>query len=477
VKRHLKWLTLAAVPLLAAAGYGVNTHRYWFPAGQSQFDRDTVNQRPYLAAHPAKGSAVELNSAGALHYLYDDFASYAGVNSKLIDSMDVPPPGLGTDEDAIEGKRATAGTLSNHDGQPIILHTTLPRPVDLARWAHDGYLTLWLKIADGAGISGVSITLGDAKGATRRTAVLPNLQTSYPNFPNANDPFVDLAYPEPTHAAEWTDFRLTPGWNLLPWRMDQATDEATVDLARITWYDITLATTPALNRQPMSVDDLRVSDGLQLARNAVGGAWAPPLGMPQYGVFDVDRISPTSSALRLLNVRQTQYPSNGDHGRLLSRQGAPLNFAMRARFSLNQRGSTNNTWLRLLYDFDPDYDPGHDWFGSYLSFDYHKFGLQTVIPVERFAVQAQEPADTTGKGSYRTDLSTSNGVVYEYQVTVRGQRATATVYEVHGGRLYQRASVSYTFTRARYADKRYPIGIEITGNVQATIYAVELMEL
>ena len=310
-----------------------------------------------------------------------------------------------------------------------------------------------------------------------RTAVLPNLQTQFPNLPNSNDPFVDLAYPEPTHAAEWTDFRITPGWNLLPWRMDQVTDEPTVDLGRITWYDITLQTTAALRRQSISLDDLRISDGLQQAHNSVGGAWTPPLGMPQFGVFDVDRTASGSSALRLLNVRHTQYPTNGDHGRLLSRQGAPMSFAMRTRFSLNQRGSTDNTWLRLLYDFDPDYDPGHDWFGSYWSFDYHKFGLQTVIPVERFAVQAQEPAETTSKGGYRTDLSPSNGVVYEYQVTVRGQRATATVYEVHEGRLFQRASVHYTFTRARYTDKRYPIGIEITGNVQATIYAVELMEL
>jgi hypothetical protein len=119
-----------------------------------------------------------------------------------------------------------------------------------------------------------------------------------------------------------------------------------------------------------------------------------PHGRPQYGVFEVDSVNGDGTA-RLVNVRQTQYLSNGDHVRMISKALSPENFILRARFTVEdlaaEEDTTVNTWIRLAYDFDPTWDPGHDWFGFYASFEWKRIGLLTVRPVERFYLQDQEP--------------------------------------------------------------------------------------
>jgi hypothetical protein len=494
LRRRLPWravAVVAAVALVAAGAAAIRERRSLLPVGRSQFAADTAAVSGSAAAYRARGTTVVANADGTAHYLNETFDGYGGVNSLLVDGMEtakrlrqtggsgqpVPNP------DAMEGRRSAAVRLAE-GGTPVTVRGELPHPVDLSRWT-DGYATMWMRVADRAGISGVTVTLGDTAGATRRLALLPNLQTDYPNFPTINDPFPDLRYPEPTYAAEWTDYQLVRGWNLLLWRMGQGTTQSgpEFNLGAVAWYEISIATTGALSDQRLLLDDLRVADGLQSAANPVGGAWHPPLGMPQYGVFDVSPVGSATSgdyALHLLNVRQSQYPSNGDHGRMLSAYGTPMNFAFRTRFSLDRLGkggSLDNTWLRVLYDFDPDYDPGHDWYGGYLSLDYQRAGLLTVIPLERFSTQAQEPKQTGRITSYRKAFEPEAGAVYEYDMTVRGQRTTVTIYQVRGGRLYRMVDVAYTFDRPRRTDKRFPFGLEITGNVNATIYSVELVEL
>ncbi|MBN1171936.1 MAG: hypothetical protein JXA67_07160, partial [Micromonosporaceae bacterium] len=475
------------------------THRHAFiPVDESQFTRDTAAVRPVVSERRARGSTIVPNPDGTVRYLYEDFDEYGDVNSRLIDGMEQPANrrligGGGTlsrNSDAIQGQRSLAVRLET-GGTPVVLHTDLPAPVDLSRWTA-GYLTAWLRVTGRKGIGEISIVLGDDAGRTRQIAPLPNLQSDYPNHPRDNDPFPDLTYPETTHAAEWTDFQVVPGWNYLPWRLDTGST-ASPDFAasRVSWYEITIATTGALKSQTVLLDNLRIQDGLQKAANPLAGNWHAPLGMPQYGVLDIDRTGSglTGSGqtgagqtgdwvLNLRNVRQRQYPSNGDHGRILSKWGTPVNFAFRTRLTLNRLGSdTNNTWLRVFYDFEPDYDPGHDWFGGYCSLDYDIAGVLTVIPLERFSSQGQEPEQTKDYSQYRKPFEAQEHAVYEYDLTVRGQRIDVTIYEVRKDKLYQRIHLEHTFDRQRRTDRRYPFGLEITGNVTATVSSMELVQL
>jgi len=247
-------------------------------------------------------------------------------------------------------------------------------------------------------------------------------------------------------------------------------------MAHIQSASLVLSTTTQLKKQNIALNNLRMVDGLQKTSNEVAGNWYPPLEAPQYGVYDVNKNG-NQSSLKLLNVRQEQYPSNGDHGRLLSAGGTPLNFASKVRFSANDlTNGTNNTWVRFQYDFDPSYDPGHDWFGSYISLDYHKVGLLTVIPLQRFTIQTQEPLDSHTDGTYRKSFTPKQNQQYELDTTVHGQTNTTTLYIVKGSKLKALATLHYTFKRPRET-QRNPIAVEVTGNVKATINDIEVVQL
>jgi hypothetical protein len=224
------------------------------------------------------------------------------------------------------------------------------------------------------------------------------------------------------------------------------------------------------------LNDLRIQDGLQGADDELAGNWYPPLEAPQYGIYDVNQ-NKSGASVKLLNVRQSQYPSNGDHGRLLSKGDTPINFAMKVRFAANNLSSDkNNTYLRFLYDFDPSYDPGHDWFGTYMSLNYKKIGLLTVKPRVRFTVQTQEPLNSKIDTGYRHPFTIRQDQVYEMDVTVRDQHNVTTVYAVHGSRLKKIVTLTYDFKRPR-EQKRNPLGFEVTGNAKATLYNVQVVQL
>jgi hypothetical protein len=477
---------LVVVALLALGG--VLAYRHYggyIAASDSQFSRDTAPKSQLIAGEESAGKKSVINSDGTIKYLNDDFRGYEGVNQQAVTLFDstkgVSARGangpISLDHDSYQGNASVAVPITSNQAHQVTVTQKLASPADLSHWASRGYATAWLKLQDRTGISGVSLRLVDAQGNYRQYSALPNLQTNYPNTIE-NDPFPDLALPDAGETANWTDFWLNKGWNYLPWRADSGhyTDHGWVDMGSISSVQVIFTTTSQLKPQTISLNDLRMVDGLQQNDNEVGGNWYPPLAAPQYGVYDVTQKG-SQASLKLLNIRQSQYPSNGDHGRLLSKDGTPLNFAMKVRFSANNlSGDTNDTYLRFLYDFDPSYDPGHDYFGAYMSLDYKKIGLLTVIPVQRFTVQTQEPLNNNVNASYRQNFKPKQNQLYELDMTVRGQHNVTTVYAVKGNRLKQVATLQYTFHRPR-EKQRNPIGFEVTGNAKATLYDVELLQL
>jgi hypothetical protein len=142
----------------------------------------------------------------------------------------------------------------------------------------------------------------------------------------------------------------------------------------------------------------------------------------------------------------------------------------------NQINERNNTYFRVTYDFEPDWDPGHDWFGAYISLEYNKFGLNAVWPITRNILQDQEPKK--GDATTTNDFAPLNNVEYEMDLVVEGQQTSATIYEVNGNCLMPQASVGYVFHHPRHGtDLRYPIAIESTGNMRSIIHEFEMISL
>jgi len=367
---------------------------------------------------------------------------------------------------------------------------------------------MWIKVPDPRGIDSIRIAVKDDSGNTRSYVPLENVHSSNPNT-FSNDPdYPDLVYPEGDPARDmWVDFVPGPGWNYLLWRTDQYQDDGyKVDMSRINEIDIILDLNESVTGQNIIFDDLRIQDGLQKSSNPTGGMWYPPHGRPQYGVYDIDRSRDgVNYELRLLNVRNTQYPSNGDHARMITSAPVPIDFTMRVKFTLTQlgheddsltipspfpawtpaewreipiyEGLRNNTYFRVTYDFEPSWDPGHDWFGAYVSLQYNRFGLVSVWPIERNVLQDQEPK--AGAGTASTEFVPHSDVQYEMHLLAKGQFLSATIYEVKGdGCLERKAGMSYTFDHPRYgSDKRYPLAIESTGNMRTIIHEVEMVSL
>jgi hypothetical protein len=134
----------------------------------------------------------------------------------------------------------------------------------------------------------------------------------------------------------------------------------------------------------------------------------------------------------------------------------------------------HNTYVRLQWDFDNEYDPGHDWSGIYSSLEYGYLGLRRVYPIERYFVQGSEPDGNAHEG--RTRFRPAAGRTYEFNVKVEGQRAQVVVYEIRGARCRRVARLDHTFRKPRQ-EKRYPIAVETTGNIQIELHSVEVVSL
>ncbi|MCK5061424.1 hypothetical protein KAR28_02650 [Candidatus Parcubacteria bacterium] len=463
---------------------------YWgtfFCIKGSQFHKDSILKKDIVT----KQQTI-INPSGTIYYFRDNFSTYVE-NSKSLESFEkLNNIEYADDTDSLAlSKNSYNGNYSllikvneetSKNNKNITIEKNFDQPIDLSRWSDFGFFTAWLDIEDRKGLLGIKLVIGDSNNDHREFKELPNLQLDVPDSFDNDDVFPNIEYPErESPVDEWTDFNLRQGWNFLLWRSEKGyfKDSGILDMSKISWFKIIFRISNEFREQEILIDDFRVQDGLQKQKNALNGVWYPPHGRPQYGIFDVDKYSGENYKLKLLNVRQTQYPSNGDHGRMILRHKTPLNFTMRTRFMLTNYNKTNNvnTWFRMMYDFDPVWDPGHDWFGVYISFEWKKFGLITVKPIERFFIQEQEPKKENIFES-SINFNPRENILYELHLTVIGQKAKATIYEVRNDNLIIKGEVEYEFTRLRHkSDKRYPFALEITGDVKTIINEVEIIEL
>lgn len=482
--------------------------------GSTLFDQFSNEMIMNAQVRSFSSSVVYVDGAGNIAYLYDDFDEYAN-SQYVIDGFENPETwqvngnqGMLELSAAHYSGSAAATLQSTIEGERIILGKTGNNIVhDLDRWAEKGYITMWLKVIDPDRIDSISLTLEDGQGNRRNYAPIENVHSSSPNTFKNDQEYPDLVYPEgdPTRDL-WADFVIAEGWNYILWRADMYHDEGAINMSSISGVYLTLATNTSVKGGEVTFDDLRIQDGLQKMSNPTNGMWYPPHGRPQYGVYDIDRSKDGSgSELRLLNVRNSQYPSNGDHARMISSAPVPADFVTRVKFSLTQLGEEdktlrlpspfpawtpselrdipitdglrNNTYFRITYDFEPSWDPGHEWFGAYLSLQYDRFGLASVWPIERNVLQDQEPK--AGARTAATEFTPHSDVEYEMHLLVKGQFVSATIYEVSGTDCLERkAGMSYTFEHPRHgADKRYPIAIESTGSMRTIIHEVEIASL
>lgn len=453
----------------------------YFCEARSQFSKDSG-----FPDAPANDQ-LEVNKDKTIKYLYENFNGYFGVYSKSIDGFanldNLKISGTQNFKHVAESRDTDGGLeiVIGPNGQKSIVVNRKINQVDLSRWSSSGYITAWIKIQNRKGIEAVGLKIGDDLGNTRTFNELPNLQINYPNNFDQDDVYPELKYPYvDSSSTEWTDFWLNKGWNFLPFRISPGfyVDKGKVDLSKITWFEVEIKTDENLTQQTIILDDLRIQDGLQKEKSPLNGAWYPPNGAPQYGIFDIDKIN-GNNVLNLLNVRQSQYPGNGEHGRMISKYLTPLNFSMRVRFKFLEVPKTKEesatTWFRLAYDFEPVIDPGHDWYGVYLSSEWKKFGLITVIPLSLQEDQDQEPSKKDIL-KISKNYSIEAGVMYELNLTVKGQESRTTLYKIVDGCARVATQLDYTFKRPRNIS-RYPFSIESTGNLKTTIYEIEIKQL
>ena len=473
---------------------------------------DTASQKSdYSIMYSDKNPGLYLANQGTIQYLYDNFDSYSE-NQLVLDHFE------NIDGWIVNGKERTLQLVDEYYGGngalaldvsdigELSLNKNFAQTENLSRFENSGYITMWIKIEDDKGIDTVNVKLEDRYGSLREYSALTNSHTSSPNTFGDDEDIPDLSYPEGNEKIEkWTDFILAPGWNYLLWRTDQYVDKGNVDLSQIQKVHLNINFNSNLTSQKIIFDDLRIQDGLQKNSNPTKGIWYPPHGRPQYGVYNIEQNSanPNDYELRLLNVRNSQYITNGDHARMISAAPVPENFALRVKFTLNQlgildkdtilnfpysdfipsewlqiadTGQRDNTYFRVTYDFEPDWDPGHEWFGAYLSLQYDRFGLVSVWPIVRNLEQAQEP--NQGNPLATNNFAPIEDVMYQMDLVVVGQQTTAAIYEVQDDCLVPKSSVGYLFEHPRHgSDKRYPIAIESTGNMRTIIHEIEMISL
>ncbi|MFB5630597.1 MAG: hypothetical protein ACE5RN_03310 [Nitrosopumilaceae archaeon] len=497
---------------LSVVGNSYSFHEIVQPQCTTKTIFDTASQKSDLKnVYSNKATGLYLSNQDTIKYLYDNFDSYSE-NQLVLDHFENSTKWLVNGHDAtlqlVDEYYGGSGALvlDIYDNVDLFLSKNFEKPVNLSKYENSGFITMWIKIEDDQGIDSINIELEDSLGSIRKYFPLTNSHSSSANTFGDDQDIPDIIYPQGNEKIDkWTDFILAPGWNYLLWRADKYNDEEKIDLSQIKKILLKINFNSNFSRQKIIFDDLRIQDGLQKTSNPTKGFWFPPHGRPQYGVYNIEQISqnPDDYDLRLLNVRNSQYITNGDHARMISSASVPENFAMRVKFTLDQlgmldkdtvlnfpyseffpteflriadSGQRDNTYFRVTYDFEPDWDPGHEWFGAYLSLQYDRFGLVSVWPVVRNLEQNQEPVQ--GNLLATNSFAPIEGVQYQMDLVVIGQQTTAAIYEVQDDCLVPKSSVGYVFEHPRHgADKRYPLAIESTGNMRTIIHEIELISL
>lgn len=364
-------------------------------------------------------------------------------------------------------------TFDNYKLNSLIL---APYSNDLSRWESNGVITAWTFIDDYERIKRIDLILKDSNGEEVKLNGIENLNISREaNKIKSNDEFPDYNFKLCKNQSlnKWEDFMLVNGKNFLFWEWNETLN---LDMKNIT-------SIKALNEnEEIQIFDIVVHDGLCQDINSLNGRWYSPNGLPQYGVWWVE-----NSDLRMVNVEQEQYPSNGDHVRIISKEITPKSFVMKVVFEVKslpkdyrenpilkyfKEANRDNTFVRIAWDFDNVYDPGHDQTLLFLSADYNYMGLQRVYPIERFFRQGQEPSNNEAK----TRFKLKEGKTYEVDILVENQKIRAVIYEVSFLFLRKKAEVEYTFKKPR-PEQSYPFSIESTGNIEITLKSVYIKEL
>ena len=353
--------------------------------------------------------SVDLNSLqkreGVISHLVEDFSAYDEYSESLDQFEDTR--GLisngsieGTLPDNCGGEKSVQIVTSNRE-------TTVSRVInkDLGRWQDHGVFTMWINLRDETVVDRIDLRLidEDGKDVTLNGIQLVHLPRER-NTLKTDDEFPDFFFRGRQALLKWEDYLLIPDWNYVFWEYAKPLP---IDMGHIKAYEVRVICNTERS-QPMLFDNLRIQDGLLRERNPLNGNWYSPNGLPMYGVFDYEG----KGRVRLLNVKWDQYPSNGDHVRILSREATPENFLMRVRlkmvnlapknisawprwmkswFPAKGKNSRFNTYFRLQWDFDNAYDPGHDWSGIYNSIEYEYLGFCRVYPIERYFEQGSEP--------------------------------------------------------------------------------------
>ena len=470
-----KLLAVAALAVLfAAAGYVASTY---------VLSGNTLFMREFRSIDLAMLEKRE----GVISHLLEDFSTYDEFSESLdqfenVDGLVSNGRIEGTSNDNYGGDRSVRLMATRRK-------TSVSRKLDkdLSRWQEQGVLSMWVKLCDEMQVDRIDLVLTDTEGKAAQLKGIRNLHL--PREENAiksDDDFPDHYFRGRQSGRKWEDYLLIAGWNFIFW---EYTEGLPIDMGRVAAHEVIIHRNTE-QPQVIQCDNMRIQDGLLADKNPLNGNWYSPNGLPQYGVFDYEE----DGRVRLLNVEWEQYPSNGDHVRILSREATPEDFIARFRFKvvklsprlsrgyprwlkplLGQKRADNsrfNTYFRLQWDFDNEYDPGHNWSGLYNSLEYEYLGLRRVYPIERYFTQGAEPDRNAREG--RTRFCLKNKLEYEINVIVTGRKAVAVVYETYPHFLKKVARITYSFRKKR-PEKRYPISVETTGNIQVELKYIEVV--
>jgi hypothetical protein len=326
-------------------------------------------------------------------------------------------------------------------------------PNDFSAFLSKGIIVAWADVKDYAQINSIDLELRDASSSYTIEGI-----DNKPGIPRTgndiwtDDEFVDYTFTSNQTNNVWRDWMLADGENMVFWEWNETLP---LDMKEITV------------KTSYPVRDAFILKGFSREETPTNGNWIAPHGLLQYGFHYVE-----NGFLYLKNVRQTQMVTNGDHVRIISNTlKTPRDFIMRVRFTPTrvQKAATPNDYVRIAWDFEDQWDPGHDQTLVYISDQYKYFGMQRVYPIIR---QKEQGYENSPKASFKL----KNNRDYEIDMRVEGQSAWATIYEHRWGMLWKKASVEYTFKTARPAES-YPFSIEATGNPNLKVDYVEVYEI
>lgn len=324
---------------------------------------------------------------------------------------------------------------------------------DFSKYSSRGMVVGWADVKDYSQISSIDLELRDSSASYIIKGIdnKPEL-TRIMNSIWSDDEFVDYSFSGNLSKSAWRDWMLVNGENMVFWEWNGP-------------IPIKMNTVTVRTNYP--IRDVFILRGFSENETPTQGNWIAPLGLIQYGFHYVE-----NGSLFMKNVRQAQMVSNGDHTRIISKtKGTPQNFIMRVQFTPTnvQRKPTKNDYIRIAWDFENEWDAGHDQTLIYLTSEFDYFGMQRVFPIIRQREQGYE-------NSPKRPLKLKNNRLYEINVRVQGQFAKSTIYERRFGLLWKKASAEYTFETPRPTES-YPFSIEATGNPNLKVDFFEVRDI